>query len=149
MVACETHDQPTIAGLLDGSDLETCRRIGKRVNLEATAALQTRIATVAGIPLDGAIGTLDIERAVIAMYTELARSRSRVALATLDDLVGVSVRPNIPGTIDEHPNWRIPLPLPIQELFDRTLARRVLSVLAAERGRVPGPSVRVSRRVAA
>lgn len=149
MVACETHDQPTIAGLLDGSDVETCRRIGKRVNLEATAALRTRIAAVAGVPLDGAIGPLDIERGVIAMYTELAGSRSRLALATLDDLAGVSVRPNIPGTVDEHPNWRIPLPLPIQELFDRTLARRVLSVLAAERGRVGRPSVRASRQLAA
>ena len=83
------------------------------------------------------------------MYTELAGSRSRLALATLDDLAGVSVRPNIPGTIDEHPNWCIPLPLPIQELFDRTLARRVLSVLAAERGRIAGPSVRLSGQLAA
>jgi 4-alpha-glucanotransferase len=149
MVACETHDQPTIAGLLDGSDLETCRRIGKRVNLEATAALRAHISCIAGVALDGLIGPLDVECGVIAMYTELARSRSRLALATLDDLAGVSVRPNIPGTIDEHPNWRIPLPLPIQELFDRTLARRVLSVLAAERGRVPGPRVQVSRQVAA
>jgi 4-alpha-glucanotransferase len=83
------------------------------------------------------------------MYMELARSRSRLALATLDDLAGVSVRPNIPGTVDEHPNWRIPLPLPIQELLDRTLARRVLSVLAAERGRVAGSNGRVRRQLAA
>jgi 4-alpha-glucanotransferase len=77
---------------------------------------------------------LEVEQAVTAMYAELARSRSRLALATLDDLLGVPVRPNIPGTIDEHPNWRIPLPVPLRNIFERTLARRVLSILAAERG---------------
>jgi 4-alpha-glucanotransferase len=67
------------------------------------------------------------------MYAELAACRSRLTLATLDDLAGVSIRPNIPGTIDEHPNWRTPLPFFIHDLFERILARRVLSSLAAHR----------------
>jgi 4-alpha-glucanotransferase len=58
-------------------------------------------------------------------------------MATLDDLAAVSVRPNIPGTIDQHPNWRIPLPVPLGELFERTLTRRVLDILAAARSRSP------------
>ncbi|BFU43126.1 4-alpha-glucanotransferase [Krasilnikovia sp. MM14-A1004] len=135
MVACETHDQPTIGGLLDGSDLRTCQRIGKRVDLDAQAALRRRIAAVAGLDPDALdhAGRLEIEQAVTAMYAELSASRSRLAIATLDDLAGVRVRPNIPGTIDEHPNWRIPLPLPIHDLFERVLAQRVLATLAADR----------------
>jgi 4-alpha-glucanotransferase len=139
MVACETHDQPTIAGLLDGSDLQTCLRIGKRVNAEAQAAVRGRIADLAGLADPDRVDRLDIERVVTAMYAELSASRSRLAMVTLDDLAGVPVRPNIPGTIDEHPNWRIPLPAPIHDLFERVLARRVLSVLAAERAPRPVP----------
>lgn len=142
MVACETHDQPTIAGLLDGSDLQTCLRIGKRVNAEAQAAIRGRIADLAGLADPDRVDRLDIERAVTAMYAELSASRSRLAMVTLDDLAGVRVRPNIPGTIDEHPNWRIPLPAPIHDLFERVLARRVLSVLAAERAPRPVPDAR-------
>ncbi|RZU49499.1 4-alpha-glucanotransferase [Krasilnikovia cinnamomea] len=139
MVACETHDQPTIGGLLDGSDLRTCQRIGKRVDLDAQAALRRRIAGVAGLDPAGLdrSGRPEIEQAVAAMYAELSASRSRLAVATLDDLAGVRVRPNIPGTIDEHPNWRIPLPLPIHDLFERALARRVLATLAADRSPRP------------
>ncbi|MCA2218326.1 4-alpha-glucanotransferase [Jidongwangia harbinensis] len=139
MVACETHDQPTIAGLLDGSDLATCLRIGKRVDPEAVAALRARIAALAGIDGGRPVTRLQIEQAVTAMYAELAGSRARLALATLDDLAGVSARPNIPGTVDENPNWRRPLPMPIHDLFERVLARRVLCVLAAARTERPEP----------
>ncbi len=139
MVACETHDQPTVAGLLDGSDLATCRRIGKSVNLEAMTAVRDRIAAVAGVTDLERVDRLQIERAVTAMYAELAGSRSRLALATLDDLAGVSARPNIPGTVDENPNWRIPLPVPIHDLFERVLTRRVLSLLAGVRAARPQP----------
>jgi 4-alpha-glucanotransferase len=150
MVACETHDQPTIAGLLDGSDLATCLRIGKLVDPAAVAALRARIAGLAGIGDVEQVSRLHVEQAVTAMYAELTASRSRVALATLDDLAGVSARPNIPGTVDENPNWRIPLPVPIHDLFERVLARRVLSILAADRTTRPEPGPSGSdRRLAA
>ncbi len=148
MVACETHDQATIAGLLDGSDLATCRRIGKRVNEAATHALRERIAALAGVRAAPPVGRLAVERAVTAMYEELAASRSRLAMVTLDDLAGVSLRPNIPGTIDEHPNWRIPLPMPLEDLFERMLARRVLAGLAAARGAARPPGCTRRRLVA-
>jgi 4-alpha-glucanotransferase len=148
MVACETHDQPTVAGLLDGSDVATCLRIGKKVNVEAVAALRERIAALAGVTVDGPVDRAQVEQAVTAMYAELGACRSRLALATLDDLAGVAVRPNIPGTIDEHPNWRIPLPLPLPELFDGALARRVLGVLAGRRGRTGTPVAGFERTAA-
>ena len=133
---------------LDGSDLATCRRIGKSVNLQAMTAIRERIAAVAGIADLRRVGRLQIEQAVTAMYAELAGSRARLALATLDDLAGVSARPNIPGTVDENPNWRIPLPVPIHALFERVLARRVLGILAAARA-TRQEQRRVDRRIAA
>ena len=52
-----------------------------------------------------------------------------VVTAALDDLLGAEHRPNVPGTIDEHPNWRIPLPVPIDDLADHPLADRITDAL--------------------
>jgi 4-alpha-glucanotransferase len=37
-------------------------------------------------------------------------------------------RPNLPGTTDEHPNWRLPLPVPIEQL-DEAGAAAVAEVM--------------------
>jgi 4-alpha-glucanotransferase len=34
----------------------------------------------------------------------------------LEDLLGVIDQPNIPGTIDEHPNWRQRLPVAVDKM---------------------------------
>jgi len=36
----------------------------------------------------------------------LARSASQLALAPVEDLIGVMEQTNLPGTTNEHPNWR-------------------------------------------
>ena len=46
----------------------------------------------------------------------LARTKSRLLAVSLEDLLGVVEQPNIPGTIDEHPNWRRRLPVLIEEM---------------------------------
>ena len=38
-------------------------------------------------------------------------------LAPLEDLLGLAEQPNLPGTIDEHPNWRRRLKPEARELF--------------------------------
>jgi 4-alpha-glucanotransferase len=35
---------------------------------------------------------------------------------SLEDLLGVVDQPNIPGTVNEHPNWRQRLPLALGEI---------------------------------
>jgi 4-alpha-glucanotransferase len=46
----------------------------------------------------------------------LARTKSRLLAISLEDLLGVTDQPNIPGTVDEHPNWRRRLPLAIDDI---------------------------------
>jgi 4-alpha-glucanotransferase len=46
----------------------------------------------------------------------LARTRSRLLAISLEDLLGVIDQPNIPGTVDEHPNWRRCLPLAVGDI---------------------------------
>jgi 4-alpha-glucanotransferase len=51
----------------------------------------------------------------------------------LEDAVATSERPNVPGTIDQHPNWCLPLPVLLDELAADPRVRRLAGVLAAER----------------
>ena len=49
--------------------------------------------------------------------------------AGIDDALGVEERPNMPGTIDEWPNWSIALPLTLEELRAAPRPRAVAGAL--------------------
>jgi 4-alpha-glucanotransferase len=46
----------------------------------------------------------------------LSRTRSRLLAIALEDLLSLIDQPNIPGTVDEHPNWRRRLPQAIDQI---------------------------------
>ncbi|ARO12776.1 4-alpha-glucanotransferase [Propionibacterium freudenreichii] len=131
-----THDQVTIAGLLTGADAAELRRIGKRSDWAQIERSRRKLAEMAHIdPAKPAhrISNADIHAAVVARYRLLAQSPSRVVLASLDDAAAVRERPNVPGTIDEYPNWRLALPEPIDTLLNAPLARDVVAVMRETR----------------
>ena len=64
----------------------------------------------------------------------LARTRSRLLAISLEDLLGVVDQPNIPGTVNEHPNWRRRLPVPIEEMTS-TVDVAALKAATHERSR--------------
>jgi 4-alpha-glucanotransferase len=51
-----------------------------------------------------------------AVAAFLARTRSRLLAISLEDLLGVVDQPNIPGTVNEHPNWRQRLPVALEAI---------------------------------
>jgi len=53
----------------------------------------------------------------------------------LEDLLALEEQPNLPGTIDEHPNWRRRLSAPLADLMAEPATARRLSALIAARGR--------------
>ncbi len=65
-----------------------------------------------------------------AILGYLARSRSRLMLVQLEDVVGESEQANLPGTTDEHPNWRRRLSLVLDDIIDGT--RLQVTALAKE-----------------
>jgi 4-alpha-glucanotransferase len=129
MGSVETHDQPTVAGVLTGSDLDDLHQIGKGVD-EAAADVRARIAWYGGVNLDTEITADAVAAAVTGMYAWSASSEARVVLATLDDLGAVPERPNMPNTIDQWPNWRLALPVGHDEILHSALADRVFAALA-------------------
>ncbi|MBV8776824.1 MAG: 4-alpha-glucanotransferase [Alphaproteobacteria bacterium] len=70
-----------------------------------------------------------------AIFAFLARSRSRLMLVQLEDIGGESEQANLPGTDQEHPNWRRRLSLGLGEMLDGGPMRRVAALLNAERRR--------------
>jgi 4-alpha-glucanotransferase len=52
--------------------------------------------------------------AAVAKY--LAQTPSRLLVVSMEDILGVREQVNLPGTVDEHPNWRQPLPVTLEEL---------------------------------
>lgn len=115
-----THDLPTIAGWWTGRDLEWNRRLDRGGETDAARAATRRALWEAignGAPQPGDEDTDIVIDHVLAF---LAGSPSPLLLVPMEDLVGLVEQPNLPGTIDEHPNWRRRLPEGIDKLLARS-----------------------------
>jgi 4-alpha-glucanotransferase len=135
MAAAQTHDQSTIVGLVTGSDLADMVAIDKGHDAHHIADARRELLADADLPVDAA-NTPEVFTAVIeAAYRKLAVSPSRIVLATLEDAAAVAERPNMPGTIDEWPNWRIALPTPVEDVLRSPLAASLGALMADGTGR--------------
>lgn len=118
MGAVTTHDLPTVAGVVTGSDLEAQRRLGLHPNEESSAGLAAKVAACSG-------GTNETTEAVSAVYRDLATAPCLLLTVSLDDALTVEERPNMPGTVDDWPNWCLALPLPLEEIAGAPLPIRL------------------------
>lgn len=126
LAAVTTHDLPTIAGLWTQSDTDAQLALDLAPNVEGVTAIRAALAERAGV--DPTDATVSVDEVVLGAYRNLALSPCAVLNATLDDALGVEERPNMPGTIDEWPNWRIALPKPLELILDDP---RVLAIATA------------------
>ena len=53
-----------------------------------------------------------------ALRLRRAKRRHASMLVPIEDALGLKEQPNLPGTIDEHPNWRRRLPGTVDTLLD-------------------------------
>jgi 4-alpha-glucanotransferase len=130
MASVTTHDLPTIAGLWSGADEAAQRAIGLKVGDERQR-LQEHLRQMLGVAGDAPVPEV-IERA----YRRLAEAPSRIVTATLEDAQAMCERPNMPGTIDQWPNWSLVLPQDIETMMEAELPRRIAEALG--RGRQDG-----------
>jgi|SRR5215218_3792387 4-alpha-glucanotransferase len=135
LAATTTHDLPTVAGFFSGSDLRHLYEIGvaapggdEQADQEAQRASLRRLLEDEGLL---APGEESVEAIVAALYGFLARTPSMLLAATLEDAVEAHERPNVPGTIDQRPNWSLPLPVRLEELADDPRVRRLAGILSA------------------
>jgi 4-alpha-glucanotransferase len=105
-------------GLLDRSPAD--EYAAAAADREAVLAL----AREAGIPTDDP---------VVALHALLASAASRLVLTSLPDVLGERRQPNLPGTVDQYPNWRLRLPGTVAEFFADPHVRTVVAALRAAR----------------
>ncbi len=138
-----THDLPTVAGWWRGTDIVWRDRIGQtaaradgrdpvRIAQAERAADRDALwaafqragiapAGVAPPPLDNA----PVDEALVF----IGATPAPLVTCPLEDLLALAEQPNLPGSVDEHPNWRRRLAQPIDELFlDPTFCDRLLAV---------------------
>ena len=111
LVTFNTHDLSTYAGWRGFSDLKLKRSLGIDPG-ESDEARWHALGMLNDVLRHHAIENHDL----YAVAGFLARTKSRLLAISLEDLLGVIDQPNIPGTVDEHPNWRRRLPLSIDEM---------------------------------
>ncbi len=135
MASVTTHDLPTAAGFLAGEHVRVRAELGLLGRPEAEELADWVQRRDALLSLVGQLGYG--EDPVLGMHAALARSPSRVVLGALGDAVGDLRQPNLPGTVDAYPNWRLPLAdgagtaVGLEELLESPGAKRIGAVLGA------------------
>jgi 4-alpha-glucanotransferase len=133
-----THDLPTVAGWWSGEDIRTRRALGLSAAGEEEERKQDRVrlwrAFTAAGTAHGAPPPVDRPASAIdAALGYVAQSPSPLMLAPLEDLLGLEAQPNLPGTIDEHPNWRRRLVPAAKDLFDAPEVEARARIVAGHR----------------
>jgi 4-alpha-glucanotransferase len=124
LAAVTTHDLPTVAGVWSGEDAADQRAAGVEPDEAALERLRGRLMGLTALGPEA-----PVDDVVVAAHRRLAAAPSALVGATLEDALALRRRPNLPGTTDERPNWSIPLPLPLGEVFSDPLVSRVVDAL--------------------
>ncbi|TDV53676.1 4-alpha-glucanotransferase [Actinophytocola oryzae] len=120
MASISTHDLPTTAGFLRGENVRVRAELGLVVDAdgEYARAAEARDEMLVALSEHGLLPpNPSDDELVVALHRLLATSASRLLLTSPQDAVGELRQPNLPGTVDEYPNWRIPLPVSVEELL--------------------------------
>ena len=117
-----THDLPTAAGFLRGEHVRVRGDLGllEDVPGEQATAKKERAEWLALLRSENLLplepSEPDEATVIVAMHRLLAATPSRLKLISPYDVLAEPRQPNLPGTVDEYPNWRLPLPATLEQL---------------------------------
>jgi 4-alpha-glucanotransferase len=115
-----THDLATLSGYWEGIDIETRSGLGLFASEQARSEMLSgrqleKAGILAALKSEGLLppGVSDDPAQVPTMTAELteavhqylARSPAWIVLANIEDIIGARAQANLPGTLDQHPNW--------------------------------------------
>ncbi len=148
VVSVGTHDLATLKGFWVGADLDAREALSPfplpeqryAQNVERTGqrrrllhALQREALLPAGIdPYHATRGEWSPELG-LALQRYLARSPAKILLVAMEDVFGQLEQVNLPGTIDELPNWRRKLGRDLEDWAQDPAVRAMIDTLHAER----------------
>ena len=138
-----THDMPPAAAFLTGDQVAIRAELGLLTQPEAEerAAAQADarrwLAMLAREGLLARPSRPSPEEFTVALYAYLTRTPAMLIGVSLADAAGERRPQNLPGTVDEYPNWRIPLtdgdgkPVLIEDLPGHAGIRGVADAVAS------------------
>ncbi len=139
-----THDLPTIAGWWRGRDIEWQQQAGhlppghtvqqEQHQRESDREALWNAFTHANITHCGRPGMHDSDPVVDAAIDFVAQTPAPLAIVPIEDLLGRIEQPNLPGTTDQHPNWRRRLDAPFDALLGQPQVAARIDRLQARRG---------------
>ncbi|MEZ9059077.1 4-alpha-glucanotransferase [Vibrio pelagius] len=147
MAALCTHDMPTLRGFWHCDDLKMGQEIGLYPNQEQLNGLfddrleckQGILDSVAwhgflpdGVGRDASQVPMDSYLAE-ALQLHVAAGSSTLLSVQLEDWLEMDQPVNIPGTVDEYPNWRRKLSMNLDEIFAHDGVNRIASRLTEVR----------------
>jgi len=152
LAAVATHDLPPLPGYWSGHDIDTRARLGmlpsaeaeraaKRERVEERAALAAALRAHGGLSEAGHPSTDDV---ALAAHRFLARAPAHLLMVRPEDVLGVVEQTNLPGTVDEHPNWKRRLPLTVGALLEDPRMGRLAAMLADQGRAGPGSAPSLS-----
>lgn len=134
-----THDLPTVAGWWQERELDWWQRLGyDQANARAERAedrerlwnaFRFSSASATAQPTDD-----DGTAAANAACAHIGTATCDLALLPLEDALALPEQPNLPGTIDQHPNWRRRMPGATATLLDDPATAARLDALSKARG---------------
>ncbi|MBR9972250.1 4-alpha-glucanotransferase [Magnetospirillum sulfuroxidans] len=116
-----THDLPSLRGWWNGIDIASRARLDLyprpgMADEERAARAIDRVALVAALveqsglaadfPTQGDLTDEQVLALSDAAHLYLGAARSRLMMVQMEDVLGLNLQMNLPGTVDQHPNWR-------------------------------------------
>ena len=150
LVTASTHDLPTLASFWSGSDIDLRASLGLYPDAASEAgaregraydrerilrALSEEGLLPGSIAADPSSAEAMTPELCASIQTYLARSNAALLVVQPEDWLGMDAAINVPGTSDEHPNWRLKLTGDLVELCGRPDVAGLSERLTNERRR--------------
>lgn len=138
-----THDVPTLAGWWNSRDLTWRRDLDLYPNedlkkQEQIDRIQDRHLLISALKDIGTLTAKDINDETLestqsslnmAVQKYIGLTESHIQLIPIEDGLELIEQVNIPGTIDEHPNWRQKLPLDLNQIWETPSILNIQSLM--------------------
>jgi 4-alpha-glucanotransferase len=143
-VAVTTHDLATLPGYWLARDLHVREELAQFPSDDVKNASfklreKDRRAMVRALKREGLLpqsvgDDSDLtDEIMTAVYRFIARTPSLLMLLSLEDVAGEKDQANLPGTVDQHPNWQRKLSLSLEDMRTNERLRTLARVVEAER----------------
>lgn len=147
-LAClSTHDLPTLSRWWQAEDVTLRRQHGlvdpvtsdehiRHRSRECVSLIRVLEAAGALLPGQASAAEADMpDEVLVAAHRFMARTPCLLAGVRLADLVGPADPTNLPGTVEDYPNWKLRSPVPIEGIAEAPAFRAVTRAMREERPR--------------